>query len=251
MHDDADDVEDTVIRPRSRPLGSARAQDAIDDTVLRVPSGGGSHGSDLLDEDPLGDTVIRGPRTAQDPSTVPEDTVLGPRRTAPSTRPTASLSDAPPSLPTVPEPARTRVPSIRVGGRVIRLDHPVVIGRRPALPRVVRGPAPELVTVPSPLGQVSSSHLLVHAEGEAVVVDDLRSTNGTVVRPAGSAPYRMASGASIVALTGTVVEIGDGIAVEILSPHLRLTPGADGVPPSLHQPPTHQTGTPRTPRERS
>jgi len=143
------------------------------------------------------------------------------------------------------------VPSIRVGGRVIRLDHPVVIGRRPALPRVIRGPAPELVTVPSPLGQVSSSHLLVHAEGEAAVVDDLRSTNGTVVRPAGSAPYRMPSGASIVALTGTVVEIGDGIAVEILSPHLRLTPGVDGVPPSLHQPPTPQTGTPRTPRERS
>lgn len=261
MHDDADDVEDTVIRPRSRQSGSARAQDAVDDTVLRDPSAAlphhpvgpdsGPRVSDELDDDPLGDTVIRGPRGGPDASTAPEDTVLRAPRTAPLTRPTAFPADAPTSLPPVQEAPRARVPSIRVGGRVIRLDRPVVIGRRPALPRIVRGPVPELVTVVSPLGQVSSSHLLVHAEGEAAVVDDLRSTNGTVVRPAGSAPYRMSSGASIVALTGTVVEIGDGIAVEILSPHLRVTPGVDGFPPSLHQPPIHPTGTPRTPRERS
>ncbi|MDM7890376.1 FHA domain-containing protein [Curtobacterium caseinilyticum] len=117
-----------------------------------------------------------------------------------------------------------------MAGRVVRLDHPVVVGRRPALPRVVRGPEPELLTVPSPGGQVSSSHLLVHAEGEAAVVDDLRSTNGTVVRPPGAAPFRMAAGASIVVLTGTLVEIGDDNVIEVLSPHLRAGPD-DGLPP--------------------
>lgn len=221
MHDD----DDTVVRPRTR---GPRSSPDTDDTVLRSPAGPGS--------DPLGDTVVRAP--GQQPS----------GRHA-SDRPAAGVVDATPALPSVPEPPRTRVPSIRVGERSYRLDRPLVIGRRPALPRVVRGPEPVLVTVPSPHRQVSSSHLLVHAEGEAAVVDDLRSTNGTVVRPAGAPPYRMPAGASIVALTGTVVEIGDGIAIEVLSPHLRVGPPTDGSPPAPA--PTPLTGTPRTPRERS
>ncbi len=77
---------------------------------------------------------------------------------------------------------------------------------------------------------MSSSHVLLHAAGEAAVVEDLRSTNGTVVRPPGGAPFRMAAGASIVVLTGTLVEIGDGNVIEVLSPHLRVGPD-DGLPP--------------------
>lgn len=199
MHDD--DTEDTVIRPRSLP----------------------PHARGL--SDPFGDTVIRRAATSE-----PQ----------PSSGPSGE-PDASPVLPAVPSrggstQVRDRVPSIRVGERRLRLDRPVVIGRRPALPRIVSGPEPLLVTVPSPLGQVSSSHLQVHAEGDVAVVQDLRSTNGTVVRPAGAPPYRMPAGASIVALTGTVVEIGDGIAIEILSPHLRATPPADGFPPTLASP---------------
>ncbi|WFR66314.1 FHA domain-containing protein [Curtobacterium flaccumfaciens] len=139
------------------------------------------------------------------------------------------------------------MPSIRVGDRVLRLDRPVIVGRRPALPRIVRGPTPELVTLPSPSGQVSSSHLLVRAEGEAVVVEDLRSTNGTVVRPAGVAPFRMAAGGSNVVLTGTVVEIGDGNVIEVLSPHLRVAPSSGDLPPLPTWPSHPPAGTPRTP----
>ncbi|MFJ3382730.1 MULTISPECIES: hypothetical protein [unclassified Curtobacterium] len=239
VHDDADDIEDTVLRPRS-----TRPSAGPDGLVGRLPG----------DDDPLGDTVVRGPRHAQ--AGVPDsrdgsldDTVVRAPRpvgspetghvpwTPPGADPAGGLTDVASGLPSVPEPVRTRVPSIRIGDRVIRLDHPVVVGRRPALPRIVRGPVPELVAVRSPSGLVSSSHLLLHAEGEVAVVDDLRSTNGTLVRPAGAPAYRMPSGASIVALTGTVVEIGDGVAIEILSPHLRATPPPDGVPPSSHQPP--------------
>ncbi|WP_144765299.1 FHA domain-containing protein [Curtobacterium sp. 9128] len=265
MQDDTDDVEDTVIRPRSRPVASERAEVALDDTVVRVPNHGGAAMPGVAGASarsaPDDDTIVRelrperhgGGTAGASPrrSDLDDDTVL---RASDALPPVVGgvLPAAPPSLPPVPETPRTRVPAIRVGSRVIRLDRPVVIGRRPALPRVVRGEVPELVTVASPRGQVSSTHVLVHAEGEAAVVEDLRSTNGTVVRPAGSAPYRMSSGGSIVALTGTVVEIGDGVTVEVLSPHLRLVPTVDGDPPSPDDLPIRTTtGTPRTPRERS
>ncbi|ROP66359.1 hypothetical protein EDF55_0812 [Curtobacterium sp. ZW137] len=226
VHDDADDIEDTVLRPRvSRPSGVDGARDdalddALGDTVIRAPRPARAEEPDALD-----DTVVRAGGTDHVPWTPPGDGRA------------AGLPGATTGLPAVAEPVRTRVPSIRIGDRVIRLDRPVVVGRRPALPRIVRGPEPELVTVRSPSGLVSSSHLLLHAEGEVAVVDDLRSTNGTLVRPAGAPAYRMPSGASIVALTGTVVEIGDGVAIEILSPHLRVTPPPDGFPPFQHQPP--------------
>lgn len=259
-----DDIEDTVIRRPRRSLGD-RTADAVDDTVIRragqvVPGAGPDSDSDPgSDDGVLGDTVIRpaAGATDQPPAAVddvdPEDTVVRvPAR--PGAGPSPFLGAAPglPAVPAVPAAPRARVPSIRIGDRTFRLDHPVVIGRRPSLPRVTRGPQPELVTVRSTYGQVSSSHVRMHAEGEAVVVQDLRSTNGTVVRPAGAPAYRMASGASIVALTGTVVEIGDGNAIEVLSPYLRVAPTAEGLPP-VPPWPSDQTahGTPRPTRERS
>lgn len=228
--------------------------DDIDDTVIRRPHGAG--GGDRVD-DLFGDTVIR-PRTEPsapdgepaDDGADPEDTIV--RARARSTAGPSVPVGAVTGLPSVPAAPAARVPSVRIGDRTFRLDHPVIIGRRPSLPRITSGPEPELVTVRSVNGQVSSSHVRIHAEGEAVVVQDLRSTNGTVVRPAGAPVYRMASGASIVALTGTVVEVGDGNAIEVLSPYLRVAPTADGFPP-VPPWPTDQTapGTPRPPRERS
>lgn len=256
MHHDEDDLDATVIRPRGRrggPLASGE----------QVGPGGqvGSARPVRLDEvdDPFGDTVLRDPvlRDAgiADPvlgDPVAGDLLLGDterrgrRRRSPAHRALVEppvgpgSSEAAPVIPPAPVVRPDHVPSIRVGGRVVRLDRPVVVGRRPGLPRVVRGPTPELLTVPSPTGQVSGSHLLLHAAGETAVVDDLHSTNGTVIRPPGGTPHRMASGTSNVVLTGTVVEIGDGNTIEILSPFTRLTPPGS-VPP----------GPSRTPRERS
>ncbi|MCS5520647.1 FHA domain-containing protein [Curtobacterium flaccumfaciens] len=256
-----DDIEDTVIRrPRRSPAGD-RTADAVGDTVIRgagpvLPGAGPDFDSD---DGVLGDTVIRPPVGApgQPPAAVddvdPEDTVVRvPARPGDRAGPFVGAAPGLPAVPSVPAAPAARVPSIRIGDRTFRLDHPVVIGRRPSLPRVTRGPQPELVTVRSAYGQVSSSHVRMHAEGEAVVVQDLRSTNGTVVRPAGAPAYRMASGASIVALTGTVVEIGDGNAIEVLSPYLRVAPTAEGLPP-VPPWPSDQTahGTPRPTRERS
>ncbi|SOC86572.1 hypothetical protein SAMN05660766_0224 [Curtobacterium sp. 314Chir4.1] len=240
-----DDIDDTVIRRPRAQLSGDRVGDALDDTVIRAaPTAPAQPDADADD-----DTVIRpvaAPRPTDDGL---DDTIVRvPAR--PDDSASASVG-AEPRLQAVPPAPQTRVPSIRIGERVLRLDHPVIVGRRPTMPRILRGAAPELVTVPSATGQVSSSHVLVHAEGEATVVDDLRSTNGTVVRPAGAAPFRMPSGASNVVLTGTVVEIGDGNVIEVLSPYHRVAPTAGDIPPLPVWPSDPPAGTPRTPRERS
>jgi len=240
-----DDIEDTVIRrPRGAGAGAGdgdRFDDVLGDTVIRPRT---------EPSEPVGDRADDGADDPADDGADPEDTVV--RARVRSAAGPSVPAGAATGLPSVPAAPAVRVPSIRIGDRTFRLDHPVVIGRRPSLPRITSGPEPELVTVRSANGQVSSSHVRIHAEGEAVVVQDLRSTNGTVVRPAGAPVYRMASGASIVALTGTVVEVGDGNAIEVLSPYLRVASTADGFPP-VPPWPTDQTahGTPRTPRERS
>ena len=245
-----DDIDDTVVRRPRASLSGDRVSDALDDTVIRpVPTS-----TEQVDGPDTDDTVVAPSVPPRPEGDSLDDTVVRPVN--PATERPGTVVGAEPGLPSVPSVPttrvpRTRVPSIRIGERVLRLDRPVIIGRRPALPRILRGPVPELVTVPSGSGQVSSSHLLVHAEGEAAVVDDLRSTNGTVVRPPGAAPFRMPAGASNVVLTGTVVEIGDGNVIEVLSPHLRVAPATEDLPPLPPWPTEPPTGTPRTPRERS
>lgn len=238
MRDDEDD--DTVIRRPRTPRTEDRTDAEIGDTVIRpVPPQPGAVGSA-----PADDTVIRHDPARSGPGPA-DDTVV--RSADPHLAQGDPGGGAAPRLPADAVATTKRVPSIRVGGRILRLDRPVVIGRRPALPRITLGPTPELVTVPSRSGQVSSSHVMVHAEGEAAVVDDLRSTNGTVVRPPGAAPFRMPAGASNVVLTGTVVEIGDGNVIEVLSPHLRVAPSSEDFPPRFAWPSDPPAGTPRPP----
>lgn len=99
----------------------------------------------------------------------------------------------------------------------IGLDRPAYIGRRPSPARIERGERPRLVRVPSPLGEVSGTHLELRQQGSTVIATDLRSTNGTVVRMPGSSPVRLRQGESVVVTPGSIVEIGDGNVIEILS----------------------------------
>ena len=102
-----------------------------------------------------------------------------------------------------------------VPGDIMELDVPIVIGRRPALQRVESGVTPRLVAVQSPEQEVSSTHVRIEQSGDAVVVTDLRSTNGTRVHRPGGTADRLRPGESTVVLAGTVVEIGDGNIIEI------------------------------------
>jgi hypothetical protein len=109
-------------------------------------------------------------------------------------------------------------PGFRIGtGPVHRVTGPVLVGRRPLPPRIPDRPdAPvELVTVASPGGVVSGTHLELRVQGERLVATDLRSTNGTIVRTP-SAVRRMRAGESIVVAPGTSLDLGDGTIIQIV-----------------------------------
>ncbi len=104
----------------------------------------------------------------------------------------------------------------RLGGAdAMDLDLPVLIGRKPRSPRVTLGVEPRLIEVPSPDLQVSSTHVQLEQVGDAVVVTDLGSTNGTFVVSLGGETGRLKPGESIVVLPGARVDIGDGNIIEI------------------------------------
>ena len=96
------------------------------------------------------------------------------------------------------------------------LATPYILGRRPRLPRLSRGQPPRLITVDSPTSAVSGTHLEIRQLGEAVVVTDLGSTNGTRVTSGPGRSQRLSAGSSLVVLPGTRVDIGDGNIIEIL-----------------------------------
>ena len=106
---------------------------------------------------------------------------------------------------------------------VIALDRPAIIGRKPAPPRITSGRPPRLVRVPSSTGEISSSHLGIDQVGATVVVTDLRSTNGSVVRMPGQWPVTIRGGESLAVPAGSLIAIGDDMVVEILSrPHVSV-----------------------------
>ena len=119
--------------------------------------------------------------------------------------------------PVILPPAPSQYAIRLASGEVFELDLPVLIGRRPSAPRIDSGAPPRLVAVASPDHEVSSTHVRIEQEGDAVVVTDLRSTNGTVVTAATGNESRLRPGQSVVVLSGTTVEIGDGNIIEIVA----------------------------------
>ncbi len=69
--------------------------------------------------------------------------------------------------------------------------------------------------VPSPMKEVSASHVEFRQTGYSVVLTDLGSTNGTRILPPGGGNRLLRQGESTVILDGTIVEIGDGIRILI------------------------------------
>jgi hypothetical protein len=131
-----------------------------------------------------------------------------------------------PSPVGVPAPEADPAPPVyrvRVGNAsAVGLEAPIYVGRKPSVPRIVVGPTPRLIDVPSPRHEVSATHVEVRQNGSSVIVTDLGSTNGTLVRAPGSEPLRLRQGESVVVIPGTVVDIGDGNCIDIL-PTQRFT----------------------------
>ncbi|NQX28328.1 FHA domain-containing protein [Microbacteriaceae bacterium VKM Ac-2854] len=120
------------------------------------------------------------------------------------------------SAPVAPAPRAGTIAVLELStGDVIELDRPVIIGRRPATGRAAAGQLPQLVTVPSPMQDISRSHLDVRAEGIHVVARDLGTVNGTVLRRVGQAPVRLNGSAPVLVVGGDVLDLGDGVTVTI------------------------------------
>ncbi len=129
---------------------------------------------------------------------------------------TAARSEGP--MLTEPDAAVAKFYQFRVGSKTepITLDRPCFVGRRPSSPRIISGTAPRLLRVPSPLKEVSATHLELRQMGSSVIVTDLRSTNGSVVMVPGSVPRKLRQGESVVVSPGTLVDIGDDNVLQIL-----------------------------------
>jgi hypothetical protein len=165
----------------------------------------------------VADTVLR-------PRRIVDDTVVLDRRRLQRLDPAAPVAEtvagpvAEPAAETIEDtlaaPIRYR---FRLAtGEELLLDRVYRIGRSPRPRRIEAGEAVELVEVTSAAAIVSASHLEIRQDGDAVVVTDLGSTNGTLVHFVLGRTQRLRSGASLTVLPGTTVDIGDGNLIEIL-----------------------------------
>ena len=147
---------------------------------------------------------------------------------APSqSEPTQALPEATEALPeptqALPEPhlaAPARV--VLSDGQAFDLTQPARIGRAPSA-----GPEGDddllLVTVVSRNQDISRSHVQLTPVLGAVLVSDLRSTNGTILlRPGpGSTRERLQPGDTVEAQVGSLLDLGDGVTILLQPPGVR------------------------------
>jgi hypothetical protein len=93
------------------------------------------------------------------------------------------------------------------------LDRTVIIGRRPRATRVSGNEMPHLLAVPSPLQDISRSHVEIRIEGSHVLAQDLDTTNGTILRRADDPPVRLHPGEATMISNRDVLDLGEGITV--------------------------------------
>ncbi len=115
------------------------------------------------------------------------------------------------------------VARLEVGAdEVVDVDRVVLIGRAPEARRAAGADEPRLVTVRSPLQEISSTHVEVRpgsgVDHGSAVVTDLGSTNGTVLEQPGLGPEELRPGISVQLLPGSVIHLGDGVAIRVTRP---------------------------------
>ena len=194
--------------------------DGADDTVIRVRAPGRPETGSAPAAPPPSRSALSG--FAED-EVLEGETIIPDRSTRPSERQSAEASLRPEDPPTRPAVTVTRY-RLRVNGeQPVELDRMTIVGRRPGATRIPGRDEPRLIAVPSPQDEVSSNHARIVQEGGSVVVTDLRSTNGTTVTLPSSERVRLRPGESFVAVPGSLIDIGDGNVMEILTAE-RLLP---------------------------
>jgi hypothetical protein len=107
-------------------------------------------------------------------------------------------------------------------GDVVAVDRTVLVGRAPEARRFASHDQPHVVTVPSPHQEISSTHLEIRpgagADHGAAIATDLGSTNGTVLALPGLDPEEMRPGIAVSLVPGTVLDLGDGVTIQVTHP---------------------------------
>ncbi len=225
------------------PPPAASSDTAEDD--LDSPLGGGGltrrtsppTAAEVVDQDRFemenGDTALMAVPPGQ-PATAEEEAVSRAQHNGPLVQAAICLSGHPNppyadrcGLCDAPVPPQTTqlVPRPVLGvlrspdGSSVRIDRPILVGRAPVL-RDDLAEVPELMRVPSPGQDISRTHLLVSPDDWEIRLTDLHSTNGTlIVRPGpGVERLQLQPGEPYAVVVGTVVELGDGVAVLVDGP---------------------------------
>ena len=107
-------------------------------------------------------------------------------------------------------------------GDVVAVDRTVLVGRAPEARRFASPDQPHVVTVPSPHSEISSTHLEVRpgagADHGSAIATDLGSTNGTVLAQPGLDPEELKPGIAVSLLPGAVLDLGDGVTIQVTNP---------------------------------
>ena len=210
-----DDTDHTVVRARLDTRGTGEPVDLEADTVIRAPA-------PVVPPRPEEPPALVEPSALEEPPALVEPPALEepPALVEPPRGHPAGVERSVLPREGLPaDPGGVTVPWHRIRfnrHEPIPLDAPALIGRKPVSPRIAIGGVPRLVRVPSPGHEVSSTHVELRQQGPAVIVTDLRSTNGTVVSIPGTSPQKLRQGESLVVSAGTVVDIGDGNTIEVL-----------------------------------
>ena len=107
-------------------------------------------------------------------------------------------------------------------GQTVVVDGVVLIGRAPEARRFTSTEQPQLVTVPSRLHEISSTHVEVRpgtgADQGSAVVTDMGSTNGTVLVQPGAGPEDLKPGIAVALVPGAIINLGDGVSIQVTTP---------------------------------
>lgn len=99
-------------------------------------------------------------------------------------------------------------------GRSFSLERPVYFGRAPEALGASIEALPQLVTVESPNGEVSRTHVEVRREGEDVLVRDV-SSNGTLLIRPGQQPERLTARRDTLLTHGSALLLGDEVSISV------------------------------------
>lgn len=135
------------------------------------------------------------------------------------------VAPTPPGIPgQPPAPSVTRPVAMLVisNGESVEVDRVVLIGRAPEARRFTATEQPRLVTVPSALHEISSTHIEVRpgsgADHGSAVVTDMGSTNGTVLVQPGLEPEELQPGIAVQLIPGAIINLGDGVTIQVMNP---------------------------------